>query len=222
VAAATVQTTEEAQRIARAMNVVLAEKEQSTPRTSDPMDTSEGRRVECCRWCGIPGHFKVNCRNKVNGQPRKAQIGQESRQGKLVCYKCGKPGHIRRNCKVKDVQKGAVEENKEDSKYLTVQGEGIKNGQSENTEVLPVLSNHHVLEDVGVCVPAPLSPKPELKEKAVFILENGIETKLVDVLSTGARAITAKGTFRGKKVNILVDTGCDIVCVSLRIAPRSE
>jgi hypothetical protein len=149
------------------------------------MDTSKRQCVECCRWCSISGHFKVNCRNKVNGQSRKAQIGQESRQRKLVYYKCSKLGHIQRNCKVKNVEEGAVEENKEDSEYLTVQRERIKDGQSENVEVLPVLSNHCVLEDIGVCVPAPLSPKPELKE--VFILENNTETKLVDVLSVGAR-----------------------------------
>jgi hypothetical protein len=221
VAAATVQTTEEAQRIARAMNVVLAGKEQSAPR-SDPMDTSERRRVERCWWCGIPGHVEANCKNKANGKPRKAQIGQESRQGKLVCYKCGKPGHIRKDCKVKFVKEGMAVDNKEDSEYLPAQGDGNKDGQSEKAEALPVLSNHRVLEDVGVCIPASLSPKPEPVEKAAFILENGTETKLVDVLSAGARAITVKGTFRGKKVNILVDTGCDIVCISSRIAPRSE
>jgi hypothetical protein len=222
VAAATVQTTEETQRIARAMNVVLAGKEQSAPRTSDPMDTSEGRRVERCWWCGIPGHVEANCKNKTNGKPRKAQIGQESRQGKLVCYKCGKPGHIWKDCKVKFVKKGMAVDNKEDSEYLPVQGEGTKDGQSENAEALSALSNHRVLEDVGVCVPAPLSPKPEPVEKAAFVLENGTETKLVDVLSAGARAITVKSIFWGKKVNILVDTGCDIVCISSRIAPRSE
>jgi hypothetical protein len=31
-----------------------------------------------------------------------------------------------------------------------------------------------------------------------------------------------KNTFREKEVNILVDTGCDIIYVSSRFAPRSE
>jgi hypothetical protein len=34
--------------------------------------------------------------------------------------------------------------------------------------------------------------------------------------------ISVKGTFCGKPVNILVDTGCDIVCVLSCIAPRKE
>ena len=44
---------------------------------------------------------------------------------------------------------------------------------------------------------------------------------LPQVLSAaGERAITVKGTFQGKTINILVETGCDIVCISSRIAPR--
>jgi hypothetical protein len=57
----------------------------------------------------------------------------------------------------------------------------------------------------------------------IFTLEDGTEKSLADILSAaGDRAITVKGTFRGKVINILVDTGCDIVCVSSRIAPRKE
>jgi hypothetical protein len=57
----------------------------------------------------------------------------------------------------------------------------------------------------------------------VFTMEDGSHMKLQDVLSTaGARAATVKGNFCGKPINILLDTDSDIVCVSSRIAPRSE
>jgi hypothetical protein len=57
----------------------------------------------------------------------------------------------------------------------------------------------------------------------VFTMEDGSHIKLQDVLSTvGARAATIKGNFCKKPINILLDTGSDIVCVSSRIAPRSE
>jgi hypothetical protein len=75
VVAAAVQTTDKAQCIARAMNVVLGGKEQSALHTSDPMDTLEERCIEHCNWYGIPGHIEANCRNKANRQSRKAQIG---------------------------------------------------------------------------------------------------------------------------------------------------
>jgi hypothetical protein len=65
-------------------------------------------------------------------------------------------------------------------------------------ETLPVFSNHRVLEDVGVCVLVPLSPKPVLTEKAAFILENDTKTKLADILSAGARA--SKGNHDQKHV----------------------
>jgi hypothetical protein len=53
-------------------------------------------------------------------------------------------------------------------------------------------------------------------------MENSTKREFADLFSAGARAITVKGVFRGKSVNILVNTGCDIVCVSSRIAPRNE
>jgi hypothetical protein len=80
VAAAAVQTTDKAQCIARAMNVVLGGKEQSALHTSNPMDTLEKRCVEHCNWYGIPGHIEANCRNKANRQSQKAQTA--SRTGK--------------------------------------------------------------------------------------------------------------------------------------------
>jgi hypothetical protein len=94
VAVVMTQTITQAQQIARAINAVLERKKQLAPHTSDPMDTFEAQRVEHCYWCGIPGHIEANYRNKANEQPRKAQIGQQSKQRKLVCFKCGKPEHI--------------------------------------------------------------------------------------------------------------------------------
>jgi len=54
-------------------------------------------------------------------------------------------------------------------------------------------------------------------------MEDGSQKKIANLRSVaGARAITVKGTFRKKQVNILVDTGCNIVCISSRLVLRSE
>ena len=81
----------------------------------------------------------------------------------------------------------------------------------------------------GEEVDAVLEKPPETEEVTkeilgcIFTMEDGSQHTLKEVLSTaGSRAITAKGTFRGKPINILFDTGSDIVYVSSRIAPRSE
>lgn len=63
----------------------------------------------------------------------------------------------------------------------------------------------------------------ESHTETVFTMEDGTQQGLAEILGTaGARAVTVKGTFHGRPINILVDTGCDIVCVSSRIAPRSK
>jgi hypothetical protein len=55
----------------------------------------------------------------------------------------------------------------------------------------------------------------DMTHGCVFTLEDGSLHTLKDIFSTaGARAITVKGKFRGKPINILFDTGSDIVCVS--------
>jgi hypothetical protein len=58
---------------------------------------------------------------------------------------------------------------------------------------------------------------------AIFTLEDRSEHDLKDILSvTGNRASSIKSTFHDKPINILVNTGCDIVCVSSRIALCNE
>jgi hypothetical protein len=55
--------------------------------------------------------------------------------------------------------------------------------------------------------------------KTIFTMEDGLEHNLKDILNvTGNHAISVKDTFHGKPINILIDIGCDIVCVSSRIA----
>jgi hypothetical protein len=54
-------------------------------------------------------------------------------------------------------------------------------------------------------------------------MEDRSQHNLKQILrAAGSRAISVKGTFCGKPVNILVNMGYDIVCVSSRIAPRKE
>jgi hypothetical protein len=60
-------------------------------------------------------------------------------------------------------------------------------------------------------------------DRAIFTLEDGSEHDLKDILSvTENHASSIKNTFRGKPINILVNTECDIVCVSSRIALHNE
>jgi hypothetical protein len=55
--------------------------------------------------------------------------------------------------------------------------------------------------------------------ETIFTIENGSEHNLKNILSVaGNHAISIKSTFHDKPVNILVDTRCDIVCVSSHIA----
>jgi Zinc knuckle len=71
-------------------------------------------------------------------------------------------------------------------------------------------------------MPPPASPTGRSGE-AIFTLEDGSEHDLKDILSViGNHAISVKSTFHGKPINILVDTGCDIVCVSSCIALCNE
>jgi hypothetical protein len=57
----------------------------------------------------------------------------------------------------------------------------------------------------------------------IFTMKDDMSRNLQDIFSVaGYRATTVKRTFYGKPVNILVDTGCDIVCVLSRITLRSE
>jgi hypothetical protein len=59
--------------------------------------------------------------------------------------------------------------------------------------------------------------------REVFTMEDGTQRKIGDLQSVaGARAITVKDTYKGKPINILVDTGCDIVCVTTRLIPPEE
>jgi hypothetical protein len=54
--------------------------------------------------------------------------------------------------------------------------------------------------------------------RTIFILKDGSVHGLQDILSiVENRAITVKRMFRGKPINILVDTGCDIIYISSRI-----
>jgi hypothetical protein len=70
---------------------------------------------------------------------------------------------------------------------------------------------------------APDETEEDTLSGCVFTMEDRSHKKLQEVLSTaGARAATVKGTFRGKPINILLDTGSDIVCVLSHIAPRNE
>jgi hypothetical protein len=53
------------------------------------------------------------------------------------------------------------------------------------------------------------------KVKTIFVLEDESVHDLQDILSlAGNRAIIVKRTFHGKLINILVNTGCDIIYVS--------
>jgi hypothetical protein len=64
---------------------------------------------------------------------------------------------------------------------------------------------------------------PGARIGTLFMMEDGSQHNLKHILSAaGSRVISIKGTFRGKPVNILVDTGCDIVCVSSRMALKKE
>jgi hypothetical protein len=64
---------------------------------------------------------------------------------------------------------------------------------------------------------------PEAHIGTLFTMEDGSKHDLKHILNTaGNRAISIKGTFCGKPVNIFVDTGCDIVCVSSRITLKKE
>jgi hypothetical protein len=64
---------------------------------------------------------------------------------------------------------------------------------------------------------------PRAHIDTLFTMEDRSQHDLKHILNAaGSRAISIKSTFCGKPVNILVDTGCDIVCVSSRIAPRKE
>jgi hypothetical protein len=57
----------------------------------------------------------------------------------------------------------------------------------------------------------------------LFTMEDGSQHDLKHILNAvGSRVISVKGTFYSKSVNILVDTGCDIVCISSRITPRKK
>jgi hypothetical protein len=59
--------------------------------------------------------------------------------------------------------------------------------------------------------------------RTIFVLKDRLVHGLQNILSVAEnRAITVKRTFCGKPINILVDTGCDIICISCRIALRSE
>jgi Retroviral aspartyl protease len=59
--------------------------------------------------------------------------------------------------------------------------------------------------------------------RAIFTLEDGSEYDLKDILSvTRNHTSSVKDTFHGKPINILVNTGCDIVCVSSHITPHNE
>jgi hypothetical protein len=61
---------------------------------------------------------------------------------------------------------------------------------------------------------------PFKEARTIFVLKDGLVYGLQDILSVvGNRAIMVKRTFRGKLINILIDTECDIVCVLSRIAP---
>ena len=54
-------------------------------------------------------------------------------------------------------------------------------------------------------------------------IKDSTETQLMNMVNmAGKRAITVEGYFRDKPINILVDTGCDIVCVSSQLMPRNE
>jgi hypothetical protein len=54
-------------------------------------------------------------------------------------------------------------------------------------------------------------------------LEDKSVHELQDILSIAEnRAITVKKTFYGKLINILVNIGCDIVCISSHITPQSK
>jgi len=64
------------------------------------------------------------------------------------------------------------------------------------------------------------APQPEMKRIAI---KDSTETQLMNMVNmAGKQAITVEGYFRDKSINILVDTGCDIVCVSSQLMPRNE
>jgi hypothetical protein len=61
------------------------------------------------------------------------------------------------------------------------------------------------------------------KTKTMFVLKDESVHGLQDILSVVENTvITVKETFHGKPINILIDTGCDIVCISSCIASQSE
>jgi hypothetical protein len=57
----------------------------------------------------------------------------------------------------------------------------------------------------------------------IFTIKDGTLHNLQDIFGVADyRAITVKGIFCGKPVNILVDMDCDIMCVLSHITLRSE
>jgi Retroviral aspartyl protease len=69
----------------------------------------------------------------------------------------------------------------------------------------------------------PSTTSADYSGEVIFTIENGSEHDLKDILSvTGNYTISVKSTFHDKPVNILVDIGCDIVCVSSHITPHNE
>jgi hypothetical protein len=59
--------------------------------------------------------------------------------------------------------------------------------------------------------------------ETIFTMENGSKHDLKDILSvTENHAISIKSTFHSKPINILINTRCDIVCVSSHIASHNK
>ena len=84
------------------------------------------------------------------------------------------------------------------------------------------MSNISVVMD-NVSIEKKEPPELEYNEDIIFMLKDGEEVKLNNFAGVAKdRICTMKSRWRRKKVNILINIRCDIICVVLKLMPRSK
>jgi hypothetical protein len=110
-----------AQKSARALDLVLNDKDGNKP---EPMDTSMGQE-ECskstCNWCSYCGHFEYECRQKASGKSKREKLPKQQEKKDTFntkCFRCGHEGHCIKDCRTHVVfSSKEAEDNKDMKQY---------------------------------------------------------------------------------------------------------